>query len=1373
MEIKNENRWEIKRIGLINYWWYDEEIFEFSEGRMILRGTNGSGKSVTMQSFIPLLLDGRKTPERLDPFGNKSRKIEEYILGYGENIKEENTSYLFMEFGKKETGNYITIGIGLRAKKGQNVSFWGFIIKDGRRIGKDFYLYKNLDQKITLTKQELKNKIGEGGRVVETQKEYMSLVNDEIFGFSTLEEYDEFIKLLIEIRSPKLSNGKDFRPSVITEIISNSLIPLSDEDLRPVTESIKNMNNTKEQLDSLRKSNEAIEKLNGYYKTYNEAVLYQKAKNYKNSYNDFKKEEEKEKILAQKIEELKEEINLNKEKQNEIIVQIKSNEFTLEELRKDERFDLQNKLEKIKQEIEEKSKEIEKDEAKKEERKKEENRNQAKEKEAKEEKEKLETEFKEKEKQTKELADTIKYDEYLFRIEEIKENIEKPYKYEPLNNDIKRYIQKINNGKIAIEKAKRAEQEYDISQQEVDKKRADIASKEQEITKGRIILNEEKEKYKEEMYKWELKNEEFKITQEDKIAISQKVEEYGEKGTIDDIIAEYRKPYEKIKEEILIAESNIKADKENKVKEKQDILNQIEEWKNQKEAEPERLEAVKENRKKLMQKNIAYIPLYEAIDFKKEITENQKDILENAMLDMGLLDAIILEKEDLSEVKKQDKNFIDKYLTNCTPKMGNSVLEYFDIIIPKDCKIKTNTISNILSNIQITEENEELLGNLASIDKQGNYQIGLLGGKTSQTEKAKYIGKEAKRRYKEEQIAKLSKLSNDKDIEIQQMQEDLQKQQARKEKLEAEWKCIPQMQELEEKQNKIKRDINILQAIKEELELKEETLKIKFEELKKTQEVQNEATKGIYFTKTLEVFEENLKLANELKDEISEIEKIQIKIVSIVEKLNTIKEQKEEIISDIDELQYKINQANLKIKTMESNKASIEEMLGTDFKEMQAKMEKCIKLSKELPEQKEELIKIIERLETTKANDIIKLTEKEAVIAKLQKQSLLYKEIFEQELELKYVIAEPQDTKTAMQQIITKYHTFEEKNKTTSDYLDTLSIKFRENLVYLLEYNLSIEDININQNEEEYKNMPEELKEVEKTRNRRDITGYLKGRKVNLNVLAQDIKETIEETESLIEEDDRKLFEDILTNTVGRKIREKIYHSKNWVKKMSDLMENINTSSGLTFSLRWKPKIATDETEVDTAELVEILNSDTSILKQEEIKKVANHFRSKFAKAEQKSKEKGNLISFENIMKETLDYRSWFEFEFLHKQGTGLKKQLTNNAFYKLSGGEKAMAMYIPLFAAVYAKYENSKKDSPRIISLDEAFAGVDDNNIRDCFRILTELDLEYIINSQVLWGEYDTIPSLAINELVSDPSSQVVSVIRYRWNGKKKELLI
>lgn len=46
------NRYKINRIGFLNYWLYDEEEFYFYDGKLLLRGTNGSGKSVTMVSFF-------------------------------------------------------------------------------------------------------------------------------------------------------------------------------------------------------------------------------------------------------------------------------------------------------------------------------------------------------------------------------------------------------------------------------------------------------------------------------------------------------------------------------------------------------------------------------------------------------------------------------------------------------------------------------------------------------------------------------------------------------------------------------------------------------------------------------------------------------------------------------------------------------------------------------------------------------------------------------------------------------------------------------------------------------------------------------------------------------------------------------------------------------------------------------------------------------------------------------------------------------------------------------------------------------------------------------------------------------------------------
>ena len=59
------------------------------------------------------------------------------------------------------------------------------------------------------------------------------------------------------------------------------------------------------------------------------------------------------------------------------------------------------------------------------------------------------------------------------------------------------------------------------------------------------------------------------------------------------------------------------------------------------------------------------------------------------------------------------------------------------------------------------------------------------------------------------------------------------------------------------------------------------------------------------------------------------------------------------------------------------------------------------------------------------------------------------------------------------------------------------------------------------------------------------------------------------------------------------------------------------------------------------------------------------------------------------------------------------------------------------------------------MIALDEAFAGVDDKNISSMFALVHKLDFDYIMNSQALWGCFDTVRGLRIAELLRPQNSQ------------------
>ncbi len=271
------NRWKMNKIGFVNFWLYDEEIFEFEDGKMLLRGQNGSGKSITTQSFIPFILDGDRTPSRLDPFGSNDRRMEYYLLGDSE--KDDVIGYLFLEFKKKNTEQYRTIGIGQRAQRGKPLNFWGFIILDGRRIGYDISLCKKIgNKKIPCTKQELKNIIGINSVFSETQKDYMMNVNKYIFGFPKLEQYEQFIKLLVKVRAPKLSN--EFKPAKVYEILNSSLQTLSDDDLRAMVDAMEKMDDIQMKLDNLKVAFKDLQNIRNEYIRYNRYIIWKKASAY-------------------------------------------------------------------------------------------------------------------------------------------------------------------------------------------------------------------------------------------------------------------------------------------------------------------------------------------------------------------------------------------------------------------------------------------------------------------------------------------------------------------------------------------------------------------------------------------------------------------------------------------------------------------------------------------------------------------------------------------------------------------------------------------------------------------------------------------------------------------------------------------------------------------------------------------------------------------------------------------------------------------------------------------------------------------------------------------------------------------------------------
>lgn len=290
-------------------------------------------------------------------------------------------------------------------------------------------------------------------------------------------------------------------------------------------------------------------------------------------------------------------------------------------------------------------------------------------------------------------------------------------------------------------------------------------------------------------------------------------------------------------------------------------------------------------------------------------------------------------------------------------------------------------------------------------------------------------------------------------------------------------------------------------------------------------------------------------------------------------------------------------------------------------------------------------------------------------------------------------------------------------------------------------------------------------------RQRYTITLQKDGREMSLYQFIASLQEDIFLTESVLEENDRKLFEDILLETIRHKLRGRINESQKWCEDMTALMGTLNTSMGLRFSLDWKPKKADTAEELDTAKLVSLLNKDRMLLTKQDSEMITGHFRAKIQTARKTAIEQGMPANYADLIRTVLDYRTWYEFHLYYQRDGEVKKELTNRVFSKFSGGEKAMAMYVPLFASVSAQYQKASVGCPKLLALDEAFAGVDDRNIGAMFELVGILDFDYIMNSQALWGCYSCVKNLNIVELHRPGNASFVTLLRYFWDGSVRVL--
>lgn len=245
-------RWQPLRSGVLNLYRYDEEEFHFADGRLLLRGNNGSGKSRVLALQLPFLLDGEVSPARVEPDGDAAKRIEWNLL-MGRH--KDRTGYTWIEFGRRAPDgaeHYLTLGCGMRAVEGNTGlhSRWFFVTS--RRLGRDLVLYS--EQRIPFGRDRLGEQLGSEGRVFQKAEEYRRAVDEALFGLGP--RYGALIELLLRLRRPQLTRKLD--ENELPEALSEALPTLSATIVDEVAESFRGLQADKDALRDFTAARSAV-----------------------------------------------------------------------------------------------------------------------------------------------------------------------------------------------------------------------------------------------------------------------------------------------------------------------------------------------------------------------------------------------------------------------------------------------------------------------------------------------------------------------------------------------------------------------------------------------------------------------------------------------------------------------------------------------------------------------------------------------------------------------------------------------------------------------------------------------------------------------------------------------------------------------------------------------------------------------------------------------------------------------------------------------------------------------------------------------------------------------------------------------------------
>lgn len=1326
---RHMDRWQPARAGILNIWRYYDEVFEFHHGRLLLRGQNGSGKSKALELLLPFLFDASLRANRLSTFGTGERTMHWNLMGEGA-TGVTRVGYVWLEF--RFPGNpekWFTCGARLQASSRTSTVHPDYFTTS-RRIGVPGGISLVNDSGQPLTRQVLEQRLGSEGTLHGNATDYRAEVRTTLFPGLSEQRFDALILALLQLRMPKLSQRLD--PGMLSDLLSKALPPLGQQEIADLAEGFERLDKHHERLKGLEELVESTRTLAARQRTYAQRVLRSAAGTLTSATTEMEKRASTAHESAERYETATREKEAAEHRIEELTKHIRTLAAHEAGLVESEAYQRGSELELLRRRTGEAKSRAERMRAVSSRRSEAAERDERARSGAEQDVRRRAEHVRSLDSETRQVAVRAGMPSVHGEIAAQLESDDPAAARPLLRAAVHSREEQLRTVKQALNGHERAVERREQAEEELEQARSAFSAAKEELDSAAEKREAALEQLRIEVLAWARACRELSFPEPD-------------------LLLDHIESERALNTEAESAATTVLQDITRQEASRDTLLAGLRQRRNDFSTEAARLEAETDlppaapPTRTADRTRMAGAPLWRLVDFSTASPEHDRAGIEAALEGSGLLDAWV---GSSGEVQGHDV-FADP---DALPVVSGRSLA--DVLSPEPGgEVASPVVHRLLASVAFGDVLPA--EGPAAIGADGSWRLGNLTGSWSKAHPA-YIGAAARRRARELRIEELRNEIVLLGTEITGVEAELAALAARRSTVRDERASLPSHTALNTAAKAVDRaEIGLASAdrlVRERIDL-----------------VSRRESKVADALRTLTGCAAEHGMPAEraaLASLASATRSLQAACENWLEghdglrsarqALRTLAAQADRSAEDARTQAEEAAEAEGEYLELAATLDAVDSTAGAEYREVAAKIEKIRAQLGELEAERKsrqsrtndlavEVGKWDERRETDAVKHEEAVAERDAAALRFRRlasgvfpadSGLSDLERFETVLGSSGGVRAALD---AARLVVAAWPSIPHSQSNIGDALHRLS----ESMHTCRDVLQARADLDLETDEDV-----------------QTFTAVVDGIRVGAAELLKILCAEADESRREITERERELFDQTLTGDTRRHLAARIRQANELVENMNNRLEQVRTASKVAVRLVWQ--VAAD-LPPGTKAARDLLLKDPVRLTAADRESLHQFFRDRIEEA----KADDTATGWEQQLAKVFDYTAWHRFAVKVDRANGEGWQLLTRKLHgALSGGEKAIALHLPLFAAVAAHYQ-AVPEAPRVILLDEVFVGVDTTNRGQVFALLSALDLDLMLTSDHEWCVYAELSGIGIHQLITGADGDdAVTTARFTWDG-------